>query len=67
MLITLKRGFTGAKPADFCFWMFEVLNLEPTDLFHDEFPGSGAVTAALDVLKLRNEPLLHCLFQRPNV
>ncbi len=67
VLITLKRGFTGAKPAGFCFWMFEVLNLEPTDLFHDVFPGSGAVTAAWNALKLRNEPLQHGLFQRPNV
>ena len=35
--------------------MFEVLNLEPTDLFHDVFPGSGAVIIAWDVLKLKSE------------
>ena len=44
--ITLKRGFTGAKPEAFCFWLFEGLNLLPTDEFVDLFPGSGAVTAA---------------------
>jgi hypothetical protein len=44
--ITLKRGLVGAKPEGVCFWLFEVLNLEPGDEFHDLFPGSGAVTAA---------------------
>ena len=65
--ITLKRELTGAKPAGFCFRMFEVLNLEPADLFHDVFPGSSAVIVAWDVLKLKSEHLQHGLFQRPNV
>lgn len=44
--ITLKRGLSGAKPRRFCFWLFEVLGMEPGDEFHDLFPGSGAVSAA---------------------
>jgi hypothetical protein len=57
--ITLKRGFTGAKPEQFVHW---VLN----DLFHatlddevvDLFPGSGAVQRAMDSWRLsRGLPL----------
>lgn len=44
--ITLKRGFQGAKPRDFCFWLFDLLGMEPGDEFHDLFPGSGAVLKA---------------------
>lgn len=44
--ITLKRGLTGAKPEGFCFWLFEMLGMQPGDDFHDLFPGSGAVAAA---------------------
>jgi hypothetical protein len=41
--ITLRRGFTGAKPARFCFWLFDWFNMQPSDEFVDLFPGSGAV------------------------
>ena len=41
--IAMRRGFPGAKPDKFCFWVFEGLNLHPEDEFHDIFPGSGAV------------------------
>jgi hypothetical protein len=44
--ITLKRGLAGVKPKEFCFWLFEVLNLLPGDELCDLFPGSGAVTLA---------------------
>jgi hypothetical protein len=44
--IAMRRGFPGAKPDNFCFWVFEGLNLQPTDDFHDIFPGSGAVGVA---------------------
>jgi hypothetical protein len=44
--ITLKRGLTGAKPRDFCRWLFEVMNLQAGDEFVDLFPGTAAVTAA---------------------
>lgn len=44
--ITLRRGFTGAKPVEFTYWLLDLLGVEPDDEFHDLFPGSGAVTAA---------------------
>jgi hypothetical protein len=44
--ITLKRGLCGAKPARVCYWLFEVLAMEPEDEFIDLYPGSGAVTRA---------------------
>ena len=44
--ITLRRGCPGAKPVDFCFWIFDLLGMEPGDEFHDLFPGSGAVGKA---------------------
>lgn len=46
--ITMRRGFPGAKPDKFCFWIFDGLNLMPDDDFSDLFPGSGAVSAAWD-------------------
>lgn len=42
--ITLKKGLPGAKPEAFCFWLFEVLNLQPDDDFDDIFPGTGIVS-----------------------
>jgi hypothetical protein len=45
--ITLKKGLVGAKPRDFCFWLFSVLNVVPGDDFVDMFPGSGAVAKHL--------------------
>jgi hypothetical protein len=44
--ITLRRGFTGAKPAAVIWWVFDWLNMECDDEFEDLFPGSGAVTEA---------------------
>lgn len=44
--ITLKKGLCGAKPEDFCMWLFEVMGMKPEDDFTDMFPGSGAVCAA---------------------
>ncbi|HKV88600.1 MAG TPA: hypothetical protein VJT78_11445 [Candidatus Dormibacteraeota bacterium] len=41
--ITMRRGFTGAKPDRFCWWLFEAMGLRPADELHDLFPGSGAV------------------------
>ncbi len=46
--ITLERGVHGAKPDTFCYWLFDVLGIEPGDTFDDLFPGSRAVTTALD-------------------
>lgn len=44
--IMLRKGFTGAKPAAFVWWILEWLNVEPEDEFVDLFPGSGAVAEA---------------------
>lgn len=44
--ITMRRGFPGAKPAAFTWWVLEWLNVEPEDEFVDLFPGSGAVAEA---------------------
>lgn len=44
--MTMRRGFTGAKPADVCHWAFEVVGADPKDEFFDLFPGSGAVSLA---------------------
>jgi hypothetical protein len=44
--ITLKKGLVGAKPDAFCFWLFDLLNMQPDDEFDDVFPGSGAVSRA---------------------
>ena len=42
----LRRGFRGAKPDEFAFWLFALLGLMPDDEFWDLFPGSGAITRA---------------------
>ncbi len=56
--ITLKRGLTGAKPRDFCRWIFEILNAQPGDEFVDLFPGTNAVGAAFaDWSRSDREPL----------
>lgn len=44
--ITLRRGLTGAKPREFCNWIFAMLGAAPGDELNDLFPGSGAVGAA---------------------
>lgn len=55
--ITLKRGFKGSKPREFCWWLFDLLGMEPDDEFHDLFPGSGAVGKAHEAWK-QIRPLL---------
>ena len=49
--IAMRRGFPGAKPERFCFWLFDGLNLTPEDEFFDLFPGSMAVTSAWEKWK----------------
>lgn len=44
--IALQRGFPGAKPREFCRWMFDLLGARRGDTLDDLFPGSGAVSAA---------------------
>lgn len=40
---------TGAKPAAFCRWIFDLLDARPGDEFVDVFPGSGGVARAWSV------------------
>jgi len=44
--ITLQRGLAGAKPRDFCRWVFDLLGALPGDELDDLFPGTNAVGAA---------------------
>jgi hypothetical protein len=46
--ITLQKGLPGAKPPQFAYWVFQLLNLLPCDEFVDVFPGTGAMTTAWD-------------------
>jgi len=41
---TFKKGLVGAKPAAFCYWLFELLGAREDDEFHDLYPGTGIVT-----------------------
>lgn len=43
--ITLQKGLVGAKPEKFCWWLIELLGLQPDDEFDDLFPGTGIVSA----------------------
>jgi hypothetical protein len=49
--ITLKKGLSGAKPDEFCYWLFDVLGMRPGDEFIDVFLGTGRVTRAWEVWK----------------
>ena len=49
--ITLRKGVSGAKPPQFCWWLFDLLGMEPEDEFHDLFPGSDSVTKAHEAWK----------------
>lgn len=61
--ITLKRGLSGAKPTAFSFWLFDFLGMEPSDEFHDLFPGTGAVSTAWEHWKVRRESRQAVLFE----
>ena len=43
---TDPRWCTGAKPAAFCWWLFDLLGALPGDDLVDLFPGSGGVARA---------------------
>jgi len=57
--MTRQRPVIGAKPRAFCYWLFDVLNMQADDEFVDLFPGSGAVTEAWQVYQahLRAVPI----------
>jgi hypothetical protein len=62
--ITLRRGFTGAKPARVVYWLLEALHAKQGDDIDDLFPGSGAVSRAIEEWKdaRRAEPSALPLF-----
>lgn len=43
--ITLRKGLSGAKPDEFCRWLFDLLGAEPGDTLDDLYPGTGGVSA----------------------
>lgn len=45
--ITLKKGLTGAKPAEFCRWILAALNFQEGDTLDDLFPGTGIMEATI--------------------
>jgi hypothetical protein len=47
--ITMKKGLVGAKPKDFCFWLFDIFGASPEDEFFDLFPGTGVVSWCWDM------------------
>lgn len=61
--ITMKKNCPGAKPRDFCWWIFDVLNMHPGDEFHDLFPGSGMVGDAW--AEWKRQPRLTLTSKRP--
>jgi hypothetical protein len=46
-VITLKRGLTGAKPAQFNRWVADLLGYREGDELVDLYPGTGGMGAAL--------------------
>jgi len=50
--ITLRKGLTGAKPPEFCLWLFELLGLTEDDELDDLYPGTGIVSKCWDDYRL---------------
>jgi hypothetical protein len=43
----VQKGFTGAKPREFCWWLFDdLMGMKGDDELIDLYPGTGAVTRA---------------------
>ena len=57
----VMKGFTGAKPREFCWWVFDdLLGMRPGDELVDLFPGTGAVGRAWTAYKAKEEPWVNC-------
>lgn len=44
--LTDPERVIGAKPAEFCYWVFDLLGAQPGDELDDLYPGSGGVARA---------------------
>ena len=42
--ITMRKGLVGAKPPQFCQWLFDCLNIQLGDTLDDLFPGTGIIS-----------------------
>ena len=49
--LTDPNRVTGAKPAEFLWWLFDLLGAQPGDELDDIFPGSGGVSRAWRILQ----------------
>lgn len=56
--ITMGKGLVGAKPPEFCFWLFELLQVNLDDEFFDLYPGTGIVSKCLNEYKLKLKGIL---------
>lgn len=45
--ITLRKGFTGAKPPVFCQWVLDLLGYRDGDELDDVYPGTGVMGVVL--------------------
>ena len=62
-MMKAPKGWKGAKPMEFCWWIFDLLGMEPGDEFHDVFPGSGAVGKAYTAWLHRAPRLMDAVFR----
>jgi hypothetical protein len=51
-VITMKRGFIGAKPQKFNRWVLDIMGYQNGDVLHDFFPGTGGMSVAVDAAVL---------------
>ena len=52
--LTDPNRVIGAKPAEFCWWLFKLLGALPGDELVDVFPGSGGIARAWAVYESRS-------------
>lgn len=49
--ITLRKGLSGAKPPEFCQWLFHFMGLSRDDEFVDLYPGTRGVQAQWELFR----------------
>lgn len=60
--IALKKGLCGAKPKEFCYWLFDVLNVEKGDTLMDIFPGTGIVSRCFEEFTTQTSEAIAAMF-----